>query len=130
MKIYFVGIHNKPGMKPLDSKTESGKIIDQIISQLPECECIKTNLCNSYYYPVSRDEILKHGRWWKAKYQPSDDDIIVTLGRWVGDNFTKHFTHPTVIKLTHPASSIYRSQPNYVSDAVEKIKAEILKQKQ
>ena len=32
---YFVGMHNKPGMKPLDSKTMSGKMIDAVIKELP-----------------------------------------------------------------------------------------------
>jgi hypothetical protein len=43
-RIIFVGIHNKPGMKPLDSRTKSGKIIDEVIRGLEGRECVKTNL--------------------------------------------------------------------------------------
>jgi hypothetical protein len=35
MRIIFVGLHNKEHMKPLDSKTKSGKLIDRIIKRLP-----------------------------------------------------------------------------------------------
>lgn len=80
MKIYFVGIHNKPGMKPLDSKTKSGKIIDQIISQFPDCECIKTNLCDIDYFPIDRFEIREECQKWNETYGAKEDSIIVLLG--------------------------------------------------
>lgn len=40
-RIIFVGIHNKPGMEPLDSRTKSGKIIDEVIAGLEGRECVK-----------------------------------------------------------------------------------------
>jgi hypothetical protein len=56
VRIIFVGVHNKPFKKPLDSRTSSGKRIDKIISHLPNLECEKMNLFNlpSLGYEVHR----------------------------------------------------------------------------
>jgi hypothetical protein len=58
MKVIFVGVHNKPHLKPLDSSTRSGKTIDGIIEQLPGIKCVKTNLFDVDYMPPV-DEAIK-----------------------------------------------------------------------
>ena len=53
MKIIFVGIHNKKGFEPLDSRTKTGNIIDRIIERCDKgFEFEKTNL-------FDRDEMPK-----------------------------------------------------------------------
>ena len=84
--VLFVGMHNKVGMKPLDSKTMSGKMIDAVIKELP-FKCTKTNLCEVEYLPKDWLEINQHGIDWGEKYKPKENDIVVLLGKWVHDNF-------------------------------------------
>ena len=61
--VLFVGMHNKVGMKPLDSKTMSGKMIDAVIKELP-FKCIKTNLCEVEYFPKDKKEIWAGNLTW------------------------------------------------------------------
>lgn len=119
--VLFVGMHNKVGMKPLDSKTKSGKIIDAIIKELP-FKCIKTNLCEVEYLPKDWLEINQHGIDWGEKYKPKEDDIVVLLGRWVQDNF--FWNNCKIVKLPHPASCMGNvNKEIYVKNAIAKIKA-------
>ena len=120
MKIFFVGIHNKPGMKPLDSKTQTGKCIDAIIEMLSYGNCIKTNLFEGEYMPIDVDVVAACTGDWVQKYEPTKDDIAVLLGRWVKDNFHWGFMH--VIPVTHPAG-IYGpvNKAAYISDVARKI---------
>lgn len=121
---FFVGMHNKPGMKPLDSKTMSGKMIDAIINELP-IFCTKTNLCEVDYFPKDKREIWAGNLIWSEKYQPTNDSIIVLLGGWVHKHFL--LTNAKIIKLPHPASCFGNvNKEKYVKNAVEKIKAVLL----
>lgn len=121
---FFVGMHNKPNMKPLDSKTMSGKIIDAIINELP-IFCEKTNMCEVDYMPKEKREIWAHNLEWNEKYQPTTDSIIVLLGGWVHKHFL--LTNAKIIKLPHPASSIYHAKKeDYIKNAVDKIKSVLL----
>lgn len=123
MRIIFVGIHNKPGMKPLDSKTKTGKVIDRIIDQLKPLVCIKSNLFDRDYFPKGREEITKANYRWFFKYRPVINDIIVLLGNWTQMNFISGGAR--IIKLSHPASFMYRSKEQserYILNAIEKIK--------
>jgi hypothetical protein len=61
MRVIFVGMHNKPGMEPLDSRTKSGKLIDRIINELP-IDCIKTNLYDDSWPVDFEDNDLM--LWW------------------------------------------------------------------
>ena len=122
-RIFFVGMHNKPNMKPLDSKTMSGKIIDAIISELP-LECIKTNLCEMDYMPIDQREIWAGNLAWNEKYQYMSDDIIVLLGGWVHKHFL--IKNAKIVKLPHPASCLgTTNKGNYVQNAIAKIRARI-----
>lgn len=123
MKIFFVGMHNKSGLQPLDSSTLSGKKIDIIIKSLGY-PCIKTNLCEVDRFVQDRTEIQVHNLLWSKKYQPIPDDIIVLLGRWT----QKHFLldNAKIVKLGHPAAWCqYPKTEDYVNNALQKIKNEI-----
>lgn len=120
---FFVGMHNKPGMEPLDTKTKSGKIIDEIIKQLP-LFCTKTNLCEVDHFPKDKKEILLGNFGWLIKYQPTTDSIIVLLGNWTHKNFLT--TNFKIIKLPHPASCFGSVKKDiYIKKAIEKIKEKI-----
>jgi len=119
-RIFFVGMHNKPGMKPLDSKTMSGKMIDAVIDGLP-LMCIKTNLFEGEYLPKDFAIINQAGIDWYDKYEPNENDTIVLLGKWVQENFW-HDSFK-IIKLPHPASCIGNvNKAEYIKKAIEKIK--------
>jgi len=119
IKVFFVGMHNKPNMKPLDSKTVSGKIIDAVISQL-NFNCVKTNLFEEDYLPTDFLEINNAGILWHEKYEPKETDIIVLLGAWVHKNFW--WDRFNIVKLPHPASCMGRvNKETYVKNAIEKI---------
>lgn len=121
MKVFFVGMHNKAGMKPLDSKTMSGKMIDLIIKELTTVEAVKTNLCECEYQPNDIDEIISWGITWHDKYAPMDTDIIVLLGAWVHKHFTKSGNSP-IVKLPHPASCMGNvKKQEYIKNSLDKI---------
>lgn len=127
-RVIFVGMHNKGNMLPLDSRTRSGKIIDKIIHELPkgDYKALKTNLCDTDYQPDDM-ETLEQANNWVSTYQPTPYDVVVLLGRWVHENFLSSFVSSDIIKLAHPASTVYSSQGtekyidrcvNVVSDAL------------
>lgn len=126
MTIYFVGMHNKEGMKPLDSKTFSGKIIDRIISGLNDVtgvymDCFKTNLCEVEHFPEDY-EVEEERLRWLQKYDPdSENDIIVLLGSWTRSKFPKKL-FKKIVFLTHPAHHrSHEAKDLYVNDAIVKI---------
>ena len=117
--VLFVGMHNKPGMKPLDSKTMSGKMIDAIIKDLT-FKCTKTNLCEIEYFPKDKREIWVGNLTWNSKYEPTPDTIIVLLGQWVQKNFL--LIRAKIVKLPHPASCMGTvNKEKYVKNAIERI---------
>jgi len=125
-RIIFVGIHKKPGMESLDSRTMTGKVIDRIIEQLKPYECIKSNIFDKEYFPNSKLEIWNSGARWYNKFKPINKDLIILLGKWTQDNFLP--APGIVIKLAHPASFNYRSKARkeeYINIAVEKIKSKL-----
>lgn len=123
MKVVFVGMHNKPGMLPLDSKTRSGKLIDRIIEgiQTDALQCVKTNLYDSLTWPQKFEEsdLIE---WVYRNEVGLVRDIIVTLGDSVHQRFKKLIT----IKLGHP-SAIWSNEKKdeYVAKAIEKIQLHI-----
>lgn len=122
MKIFFVGIHNKEGMKPLDSKTMSGKMIDAVIKELTTVDaCVKTNLCECEYQPNDTDEIINWNTLWHEKYNATSSDVIVLLGAWTHKNFLKP-TDATIVKIPHPASCMGNvKKKEYIVNALNKI---------
>lgn len=119
--IYFVGMHNKPGMQPLDSRTKTGKLIDKIIYVLQENKCVKTNLYNTDYRPniIQKFDLAMD---WHHRIKPSPDDIIVLLGTEVHEHYVKTLEHRKIIKIPHPASRrSHESITGYILYAVEEI---------
>ena len=118
-KVIFVGMHNKPGMKPLDSKTMTGKVIDTISKNI-DCDCIKTNLCNIDFFPKDIPLINKCAIEWHKLNEPSQYDLIVLLGGWV----QKHFWYDNlrVIKIKHPAGVF---GPKKKAEYIQKVILEI-----
>lgn len=121
MRILFVGMHHKPGMAALDSRTMTGKVIDKIIHQLPESDFIKVNLCETDYQPPN-SMMGDFANSWKLKYQPTLDDVVVLLGGWVRTHLKISGTR--IVLLKHP-SGVFGKKDEYIMDAVAQIKSQI-----
>ena len=118
-------MHNKPNKTALDSSTMTGKVIDSIIKELPNCDCLKSNICNRDYLPKDGYEIQSCCIEWCEKVKPETEDIIVLLGRWVRDNFFVNHKG-VIINATHPAGIFGTTNK---SEYVKNIVAQILTQK-
>lgn len=119
MRIIFIGIHNKEGMTPLDSKSKSGQLIDRIIEKLPAYDCIKTNLYDDDEMPVNKNKPGLSLDWWR-RINPLKDDILILLGKEVQNNMYYHYSREVYLK--HP--SVVWSKVNkekYVSSTVAEI---------
>lgn len=122
MKIWFVGMHNKTGMKPLDSRSYSGKIIDEISSLLCE-ESYKTNLADTSFLP--RKTSSHADLWWLCGNQ-SEGDIIVLLGHWVQKHFHQRHMY-FYVSVPHPAAFTVRADKSaYVYHVANQINDYIL----
>ena len=118
--VFFVGMNNKRGMTPLDSRTRSGKTIDSIADKI-DARCIKTNLFEKDYLP-NKEELVFVGKQWHEKYKPGSQDVIVLLGTWVETNFERP-TCCSVVTIPHPASFLANRDKNkYIQTAIEKIR--------
>ena len=120
MRIIFIGIHNKPHLVPLCSSTKSGKLINRVISKLPDnIKYEKSNLYDVDYYPVN-GEAESLAFEWRDHFDPTNDDIIVLLGARVHSEF--FFNYDNIIKLAHPSSMwSHKDMNGYVKNAVMKI---------
>jgi hypothetical protein len=107
-RILFVGIHNKPGMVPLDSRTRSGKMIDRVIAGLQtecglfEADFIKTNLFDLPYFPSWSPERAMSVMNWSKRVGRTNEDIVILLGACVHEAF-KHNKYPNLIRIGHPS---------------------------
>lgn len=122
MRIFFVGMHNKPGMQPLDTSTRSGLRIDSLIYLLNgnSINCIKTNLCEMDYLPGPN--VVKYwANKWREKHNPTKDDVIVLLGNWVQKNFI-YLPGDNVVKIQHPATR----KKDYTATAYQRIKEAVM----
>jgi hypothetical protein len=128
MKVFFVGIHNKEDLMPLDILSKSGKIIHAIEKELG-INAVKTNLYDIDRMPNATEAEREPIAWW-YRNDVEAGDIVVLLGRMVHDDF--HYAPgPIYIKLAHPASSLFRgggSQNEYIKKAVGKIKEKLIKE--
>ena len=118
-RIIFVGVHNKPGMEPLDSRTKSGKIIDEVIAGLEGMKCLKTNLSDVYEIPQLPIERQSHASKWRKKYSPTSDDVIILLGRTVQFRFPSASSYKTVF-AAHPASRHHKRE-EYIQNLIKQI---------
>jgi hypothetical protein len=135
MKIIFVGVHNKKGFAPLDSRSRSGKLIDKLILALQielelfEADFVKSNTFDLEYWPAKemlcpRSSVAE----WAARVEYTGDDIVITLGQCVYEVF-KH-SNIEFIKLGHP-SAVWsnESKIDYVSRAVGAVRKQLIKSK-
>jgi hypothetical protein len=126
MKIFFVGLHNKPEKTPLDSSTISGQRIDRIIKELHflKLECVKTNLFNSYLLPETIAR-LPLAATWQPRVGACGGDIVVLLGGIVHDCFIQQGFN--VVKIDHPAKVMSNENvKKYVDGAVYQIQQMVL----
>lgn len=123
MRVIFVGLHNKTDMKPLDSKSKSGQLIDRIAKPLRHraIEILKTNLFNVEYVPHNTER-EKLAFDWVERVELFKEDTIVLLGAMVHANFPE-LPLARVIKIAHPASKRSHKEMN---EYVEKTLALIL----
>lgn len=117
MKIIFVGVHNKPGMSPLSSKSRSGKLIDKIIELLPGMECVKTNLYDVEHFPTKGEKhLLRIDFLTRVDY--CTHDVVVLLGAIVHRECPL-MTVKQTIKIAHPSGQwSHEAQAGYVKNAV------------
>lgn len=116
-RVIFVGVHNKPGMDALDSKSRSGKLIDRVIASLGtnEFHFIKSNLYNLEEFPNNRKRELDIA-WvqnWRERVGLQGIDIVVTLGQTVNTVF--RWAKQPSIKVGHPSGVwSHEKQKEYV----------------
>lgn len=119
-RIVFVGIHNKPGMKPLDSKSKSGMLIDRIITQLNDTTWIKSNLIDLDYLPNPIDPWQSVSDWIMRTDYNCNTDIVVCLGQDVQKTMKPFITN--TVNIPHPSIAwSNKSKAVYVQKALEKI---------
>lgn len=109
-------MHNKPGFGPLDSRTYSGKIIDQVIDAIGGAK--KTNLSNTDYLP---DNPHIQALLWYSRNAPQPGDTVVLLGKWVQKHFIP-FPGLNVVNAPHPAAPQHRGR---LHDYISKIESQI-----
>jgi hypothetical protein len=119
MKIIFIGIHNKEGLKPLDSSTDSGKRIDAIIANLNGIECIKANLFDVSYMPLGVDAKAK-AKDFVNRVGIKKDDIAVCLGKMVC-NYLARNLKCTVLKVPHPSPMTTIRKDDYIKDITNRL---------
>lgn len=131
-RIIFVGVHNKPGFAPLDSRSKSGKMIDRVIAGLQtecglfEAEFVKTNLFDLPGFPSWSPERGVSVMNWSKRAGRTDDDIVILLGACVHDAF-KHCKYPNLVRIGHPSGVWSKlKQEEYIINACIKV-SEVLK---
>lgn len=121
-KIYFIGIHHKAGMMPLDSKTATGKIIDKVISELDN-ECIKLNLFPTTFIPENTEYYIN-----KLVSDIPNNSVFVLLGKQVQKYISDKI--PDSILVNHPAYYQRKGNDainNYVRDLINLLNGETVK---
>jgi len=123
MRIIFVGIHNKPMKRPLDSSTKSGILIDRCIRALRPKECVKTNFFDIDYLPKLNDDIIhKSYLEWNNRVDVYSEDVVVLLGAITHKCWENYSPPYKIIKVGHP-SSVWSIEKKiwYVNNIVEKV---------
>ena len=139
MKILFVGLSNKPGAEPFDSKTNSGKVLDKIISSLNH-ECFKRNLvnyaplneCNKLRYPT-KDEVIESLNDFVSYVEKLRPDLIISFGNITSTALRNIDNIKNIILYEKHPSYIYvykrRYLDEYIINIIQKV-ADFEKQKQ
>jgi hypothetical protein len=109
MKVILVGVHHKPGLKPLDEQSKTGQTIAKLEKELEKkgFEVVKTNLYNTYALPKNEDR-EKLVQEWLNTNKPSGS-IVVSLGTIVQQEIYPRQEEfgGNVIYETHPAALIW-----------------------
>jgi len=127
-KVAIVGISNKQNCVPLDNSTNTGKIIDRIITYFPEVEFYKTNLVN--FAPLNELGKLRY----PTKQEVEDNmqfllnnirkfDVIICLGNKVTNYLTGKIDN--IISIKHPSYIwVYKRKEldGYINGTTEIIK--------
>ena len=130
-KILLLGLSNKPNLNAFDSATNSGKIIDLIISECKNYEFTKANLVsfapldanNKLRYP-NKKELLSGADNWSSKI--SEFDCAILFGKKVQDTILKdhRFSSVKYIEAVHPSYIwVYKHNEidRYVNEIANKI---------
>lgn len=118
-RILFVGMNNKPDTPPLSSLTKSGRVIDKLIAELPQYDCVKSNLFDLEYWP---DNMGFTSSGWEHRVSYESTDIVITLG----DKVRREFVGSGIrsIAMGHPASLFGQvNTDDYVLTALIRIEA-------
>lgn len=126
MKIVLVGIHSKPDMEPLDSRTKTGQIVDKVIAAFPQNKFVKSNLFTGDHIPVdAQANCRQYVKDWIIRTEfNSEDDIAIVLGNDAKFLFRKAEIVLPLFK-EHPAQ---RQIPpdEYVADVIKILRAYLL----
>lgn len=125
MRIIFVGIHNKPGMQPLDSRTKTGLAIDKVIRHFPHRVCVKSNLIDAEQLPAAEEGIKTYAIDWLGRLGPiAAEDIVVTLGMTVAMHLPRCMATKNIVNVVHPGRVMGKPEmDHYIRTTVNKIKA-------
>jgi uracil-DNA glycosylase len=128
-RILFVGLSNKAGRNPLDSKTATGKLIDKIAVAITGAEIYKTNLVDyapldvkgKLRYPAKK-EIENAFPRLADKIKEIKPDVVVSLGKLASNYLAGKVQNH--VAISHPSFiSIYRRKyiDEYIKDSAKKI---------
>lgn len=131
--VCFVGISNKEGKKPFDSTTNSGKVIDQIISQV-DVNCEKVNYVSfvptddfgKIRYP-SKTELEESFPLFQKKVYTMNPDLLIVCGKMIARQLKKHnFYQDKMLEVVHPSYIwVYKRAflHQYIQEIVMKIQS-------
>lgn len=118
MKIIFVGVHHKKGMKALDSRTYTGRIIDLIIKEIGDHQTEKINLFPTDYMP-SEVEMWDY----LEDFTTDNNAIHVALGKVV-QKYLQWCHHK--LDVNHPGYVIRKGKAA-IKEYVRTVSAKIIK---
>lgn len=122
MKVIFVGLHNKPDTNPLCRFTKTGKLLQRVITQLPDVDFEKTNLYDIDHYPGNFEDRHQMAIDWYWRVLTNPGDTIILLGAEVHKFFRyDKCEYCNILKFAHPASM--RSHESMNEYVVKMIKA-------
>lgn len=124
-RLFFVGIHDKPGMTPLNSSSFSGSRVDSIIDEVKlDYKCIKTNFFDMDSVPSGFCKKAALQDWMNRNLITYKDRVVV-LGNLVGDCFKEFFpSRVAFVVIKHPSPRALSSDKlkEWKDDAVRLIK--------
>ena len=129
--ICIIGISDKSGKAPFDSSTNSGKIIDQIISKV-DANFIKMNYVSfapldefgNLRYPT-KEELNASFFSFQERILKLNPDVLVVCGKMIAKELKKHhFYQDQILEISHPSYIwVYKRKllNDYIQDVVMKL---------